>query len=161
MSRKNKLGSHITITLLLLILCIAPAAFGQARHFMGRKEYLPYTRHLPHIDQVELLKLKLIEDQWNGDILATKVLKGAEAQRVASLWRRQTYTSSQSACHNPAYAIKFYSQGKLLVYASICWSCNNIFMMTPKLTRTQNFMGEDRRGEQLSEIFEFAFTKAR
>ena len=159
MSQKNKLGCHTTMTL-LLILCIVPATFGQSRRFMGRKEFLPYTRKLPHIDKVELLKLKLIEDQWNGDILATKVLQGAEAQRVASLWRRQTYTSSQSACHNPAYAIKFYSQGKLLVYASICWSCNNIFMMTPKLTGTQNFLGEDRMGEQLYEIFYFAFTEA-
>jgi hypothetical protein len=160
MSQTNKLASHIIMTLLLIV-CIVPATLGQSRRFMGRKEYLPYTRNLPHINKVELLKLKLIEDQWNGDILATKVLQGAEAQRVASLWRRQTYTSSQSACHNPAYAIKFYSQGKLLVYASICWSCNNIFMMTPKLTRTQNFLGGDRRGEQLFDIFDLAFSETR
>jgi hypothetical protein len=160
MSQTNKLSFHITVTLLLM-LCIVPVSLVQSRPFMGQKEYLPYTRNLPHIDKVELLKLKLIDDQWNGDILATKVLKGSEAQRIASLWRKQTYTSSQSACHNPAYAIKFYSQEKLLVYASVCWSCNNIFMMTPKLSRTQNFLGGNRRGEQLSEIFDLAFTNAR
>jgi hypothetical protein len=158
MSQKSKLGWHVTVTW-LLILCIVPATFAQSRRFMGRKEFLPYTRNLPDVDRVELLKLKLVEDQWDGDILATKVLEGAEARRVARLWRGQTYTSSQSACHNPAYAVKFYSQGKLLVYASICWSCNNIFMITPSFTSTQNFLGEDRRGEQLYQIFYSAFNK--
>lgn len=124
---------------------------------MGRKDCLPYTRRLPHIDKVELLKLKLIEDRWNGDILATKFLTGTEAQKVASLWRRQTYTLNISACHNPAYAIKFYSRGKLLAYASICWSCNDIFMIMPALTGTQSFEGGDKKGEQLSEIFTSPF----
>ena len=160
MSNKNKLDVHLA-GVLLLLLCIVPTAFGQSRRYMGRREYSPYTRNLPTIDKVQLLKLKLIGDQWNGDILATKVLKGADAQKVASLWRRQTYTSALAACHNPAYAIKFYSQRKLLVYASVCWSCNNIFMITPKLARTQSFRGYDRRGEQLSEIFDSAFTEVR
>ncbi|HEX8174641.1 MAG TPA: hypothetical protein VF543_05940 [Pyrinomonadaceae bacterium] len=157
MSQKNEFGRYITLT--LLVLCVASAAFGQSRRYVGQKDYRPYTRNLPPIDKVELLKLKLVGDSWNGDILATKVLKGAAAQKVASLWRRQSYTSGLAACHNPAYAIKFYSQGKLLVYASICWSCNNIFLITPKLTRTQSFRGYDRRGEQLSEIFDSAFTQ--
>jgi hypothetical protein len=130
---------------------------------MGRKEYLPYTRNLPRVDRVEFLKLKLAgeKEQWDGGILATKVLNGAEAQRIASLWRRQTYTSSMGACHNPAYAIKFYFRGKLLAYATICWSCNNIFMITPKLTMTQSFRGYDRKGERLSELFDSAFRETR
>jgi hypothetical protein len=161
MNWKNRLGVRLVVGILLLLLCSIPAAFGQSRRFMGHKEYLPYTRNLPRIDKVELLKLKLIEDRWNGDILATKVLTGADARKVASLWRRQTYTSALAACHNPAYAIKFYSQGKLLVYASVCWSCNNIFLITPQLTETQSFRGGDRRGEQLSEIFDSAFTEVR
>ena len=146
---------------LLLLLCGLPAASGQSRRFMGQKEYLPYTRNLPPIDKVELLKLKLTDDRWNGEILATKVLKGTDARKVATLWRRQTYTSGLAACHYPAYAVKFYARGKLLVYASVCWSCNNIFMIAPKLTRTQSFRGYDRKGEQLSEIFESAFTEIR
>lgn len=161
MNWKNRYGVRLVLGTLLLLVCTVPAAYGQARRFMGHKEYLPYTRNLPRIDKVELLKLKLIEDRWDGNILATKVLKGAAARKVASLWRRQTYTSALAACHNPAYAIRFYAQGKLLVYASVCWSCNNIFLITPKLTRTQSFLGGDRRGEQLSEIFDSAFIEAR
>lgn len=145
----------------LLLLCSLSATFGQSRRFAGQKEYLPYTQNLPQIDKVELLKLTLVEDRWSGDILAIKILEGASARKVANLWHRQSYTSGLAACHTPAYAIKFYSKGKLLAYASVCWSCNNIFMITPKLTITQSFRGYNRKGEQLAEIFESAFTDIR
>lgn len=160
MSKQEKFGLQMATALLLLLL-IGSAAPGRSRGFAGRKEYLPYTRNLPHIDKVELFELQVIDDKWNGEIVATRVLHGAKAQTLASLWRRQTYTSNLAACHNPAYAIKFYSRGKLLEYASVCWSCNSIFMITPAMTRTQSFGGGDRRGEQLSEVFRVAFSGAR
>ena len=157
MSQKNKLISSRLLTL-LLGLCIVPSVVGRAPRFRGEKEFLPYTRNLPAIDKIELLKLELKDDRWDGAIAASKVLKGAEAQRVASLWRRQTYTSNLAACHEPAYAIKFYSRERLIAYASVCWSCNSIFFITPNLLRTQSFAGGNKRGEQLSEIFRLAFT---
>lgn len=159
MSRKNK--PRVRLVAALLLPFIVSVALGQSRRFGGRKEYLPYTRNLRRIDKVELLKLKVIEDRWNGDVLANRVLTGAKAQQLASLWRGQTYTSSLAACHNPAYAIKFFSRGKLLAYASVCWSCDSILMITPPMTRTQSFDGGDRRGEQLSEIFRLAFAETR
>jgi hypothetical protein len=156
MNRENKLNGNFTLTL-LLVLCIVPGVVGRTPRFPGRKEFLPYTRNLPVIDKIELLKLELKDDRWDGEIAASKVLKGAEAQKVASLWRRQTYTSSLAACHEPAYAIKFYSQERLIAYASVCWSCNSIFFITPNLHRTQSFAGGNKKGEQLSEIFRLAF----
>jgi hypothetical protein len=155
MSQENKLTASCV---LLLMLSIVPGVMGRTQRFLGHREFLPYTRHLPVIDKIELLKLKLRDDRWDGEIAASKVLKGAVAQRVASLWRRQTYTSNLSACHEPAYAIKFYSRERLIAYASVCWSCNSIFFITPNLHRTQSFAGGNNRGEQLSEIFRLAFT---
>ena len=156
MSKQNKLNASWVLTL-LLVLCIVPCVMGRTPRFQGRKEFLPYTRNLPVIDKIELLKLNLRDDRWDGEIAASKVLKGAVAQRVASLWRRQTYTSNLSACHEPAYAIKFYSRERLIAYASVCWSCNSIFFITPNLHRTQSFAGGNKRGEALSEIFRLAF----
>ena len=152
---KSLLSSILT---LLLALCVVPGVPGHAPRFRGHQEFLPYTRKLPRVDKIELLKLELKDDRWDGEIVASKVLKGAKAQKVASLWRRQTYTSSLAACHEPAYGIKFYSREKLIAYASVCWSCNSIFFITPNLHRTQSFAGGDKRGEQLSEIFRLAFT---
>jgi len=141
----------------LLISCIVPSVVGKTPRFRGHKEFLPYTRSLPAIDRIELLKLELKEGRWDGEIAGNRVLKGADAQKVASLWRRQTYTSNTSACHEPAYAIKFYYRKKLIGYASVCWSCNSIFFLTPNLHRTQSFDGGDKKGDQLSEIFRLAF----
>lgn len=148
----------IRALIVLLISCIVPAVVGKTPRFRGRKEFLPYTRRLPAIDKVELFKLELKDDRWEGKIADSKVLTKAEAQKVASLWRRQTYTSNDSACHEPAYAIKFYYRGKLIAYASVCWGCNSIFFITPNLHRTQSFAGGDKRGDELSEVFRLAFT---
>jgi len=123
MSRKNKPVVSCLLTLMLM-LCIVPGVAGRTPRFLGHKEFLPYTRNLPAVYKIELLKLQLKDERWNGEIAATKVLRGAEAQKVAALWRRQGYTGSQAACHEPAYAIKFYSRRKLIAYASVCWSCN-------------------------------------
>ncbi len=158
MSQENKLKGRFILTLLLL-LSIGPGVVGRPPRFLGRKEFLPYTRDLPAIDKIELLKWKPKDDRSDGEIAGIRVLKGAEAQKVASLWRRQTYTSSQSACHEPAYAIKFYFRERLIAYATVCWSCNNMYFITPDLHRTQNFLGGNKRGEQLSEIFRLAFTE--
>jgi hypothetical protein len=156
MNRKSK--SHIRLAVsLLLISWVTPSVVGMTLRWRGRKEFLPYTRNLPSIDKIELLKLELKDDRWDGQITASRVLQGVEAQKVASLWRRQTYTSSTSACHEPAYAIKFYYREKLIAYASVCWSCNSIFFITPNLRRTQSFEGGNKRGEELSEIFRLAF----
>jgi hypothetical protein len=158
MNQKIKLNGRLIFALLLL-LSIVPASMAQPRRFTGRKEFLPYTRNLPAIDRVELLKLEMKNDQWDGEIESRKVLQGTKAQRVASLWRKQTYTQSDSACHEPGYAIKFYSRRRLLVYATVCWACNNMFFMTPELKRTQNFEGGNKLGEQLNEIFRLAFAE--
>jgi hypothetical protein len=143
MSQKNKRIGSFLVTF-LLVLCIVPGVVGRTPRFRGRKEFLPYTRNLPAIDKIELLKLKLKDNRWDGEIAAGKVLKGAEAQKVASLWRRQTYTSSLAACHEPAYAIKFYFRKRLIAYASVCWSCNSIFFIKPNLHRTQSFAGGNK-----------------
>jgi len=150
------------ITIALLILCGTATAPAQTRRYHGQKEYLPYTRNLPRIERVELFKLKLNRsDEWDGGIIASKTLAGTQAQKLASLWRRQTYNDHQSACHNPGWAIKFYARGKLLAYATVCFSCNNISMITPNLPTWQNFGGYEPIGEQLEKMFSAAFAEGK
>lgn len=146
----------------LILLCVTANAPAQTGRYHGRKEYLPYTRNLPRIDRVELFKLKLNKyDEWDGGIIDSKTLDGTQAQKLASLWRRQTYNLSQSACHNPGWAIKFYARQKLLAYATVCFSCNNISMITPDLPTRQNFGGYEPIGEQLEQMFSNAFAEGK
>lgn len=147
------------ICCLLLMLLSASTSPAQSRRFLGNKEAKPYTRNLPAIDKVELLKLKRSGDLWNGEIESSKIVEGSEAQKIASLWRTQTYLPYSAICHFPGYAIKFYSREKLTVYATLCWECDNIGFETPDLKRTQGFGGRDKKGATVVEGFPHSFSR--
>ena len=120
-----------------------------------KRALIPYTRRLPRIDKIELQKLKANEI-WIGSIEATKTIDGTEAQTIASLWRSLTYTSFTADCHQPAYGIKFYRKDKLILYASLCWQCDNVRFIEPKLGE-QGFAENSRSVKQLLQVFTKAF----
>ena len=160
MNRKlDNLGCLICC--LLLMLLSASTSPPQSRRFSGNKEAKPYTQNLPAVNKVELLKLKKRGDLWEGEIESSKMIEGSEAQKIASLWRRQTYYPYSAICHFPGYAIKFYSREKLIAYATLCWECNNIGFEMPDLKRTQGFGGKDRKGQQLLQVFRTAFPETK
>ncbi len=134
---------------------------AQSRRFLGNEEAKLFTRNLPTVDKVELLKLKKNGDLWNGEIESSKMVEGVEAQKTASLWRTQNYLPDSAICHYPGYAIKFYFKDKLIAYATLCWECNNISFETPNLKRTQGFGGRDKKGQQLLQVFHTAFPEAK
>lgn len=118
------------------------AQYGRvARQFRDR---------LPRIDAVELQKLKPADFGFNGT-LEINTFEGEEAQRIASLWRRQRFHSMAAFCHEPVFGIKFFSKGKTVMHASICWECNNVLIVEPTLksNRIQGFSAESKLGQQL------------
>jgi hypothetical protein len=70
-------------------------------------------------DKVELLSIEY-EKGYILKILESKSVEGKEACDILTVWKQQNITGpSPSACHQPAYAIKFYSKGKLVVLATV------------------------------------------
>jgi hypothetical protein len=138
--------------MLLLLLSIAVAA----KPGRVNREAIRYTIRLPAVDKVELEKFKTRE-MWVESVEATKVLEGKEAQAVAVLWRRQDYRLGSAECHYPAVGIKFYSGGKVIAHASLCWMCDNIIFLTPDLRLKQSFAGHSKRGKELLDVFARAF----
>lgn len=53
-------------------------------------------------------------------------LVGADAERVAEMWRALP-EAGQMRCHIPPFGLRFFASGELACEASICWQCNNIF----------------------------------
>ncbi|MBL8166910.1 MAG: hypothetical protein JNJ50_02070 [Acidobacteria bacterium] len=119
------------------------------------KETLRYTRQLPAVDKVELQKVSGIERIEKVE--ATKVLTDKEALAVATLWREQTYGGTGAACHEPAYTIKFFSKEKLIVYASVCYGCQNIDFIDPAAKNLVGFNAHGKKGQQLLRVFQNAF----
>jgi hypothetical protein len=144
-----------TIFSVTLILLLSFCCFGQGSI---AKEAMPSTKKLPLIDKVELTELKVKGDLWDGSsIKGKRIVEGKEAQGIAALWRTQDYGFDAAACHNPAYAIKFYSKGQEILYATLCWQCDNICFIAPKLKRCQGFSGKSRSGKKLLKVFTDTF----
>ncbi|MBC7909533.1 MAG: hypothetical protein H7Y30_03470 [Pyrinomonadaceae bacterium] len=159
MSAKIKIIGYLSCCLLLMLLQASTGA-GQSRRFNGNKEAKPYTLNLPAIDKVELMKLKSEGDGREWSVENSKMVDGVEAQKIAASWRSQTYYPNSAICHYPGYAIKFYARDKVIVYASLCWECNNIGFITPDLKGTQGFGGDDKKGQQLLQMFRTAFPES-
>jgi len=149
---------YIVRTAILTILaCSAPSCARSEDTFRGLTEAKQVTRELPSIDKIELFELERVGDLWTGEIRASKTIEGSEAQQIASLWRSQVYLADPAICHNPAYAIKFLSRQKLIAYASLCWDCDNIEFLEPRLSRYQGFAGKHESGQRLLGVFTSAF----
>ena len=132
----------------------------QTRREVNRKT-LPFTKRLPSIDKVELLKIGSIGEGGEiHSIAETKSIRGKRAQNIASAWRSQSFDLYYSAmCHQPAYAIKFYSGNRVVLYASICWECHNIVILEP-IVSGQGFKSNSRVAKMLLSFFREAFGKS-
>ena len=109
----------------------------------------PSMTSLPNIDKADLFKLKKHGDVWNGEIERETSLVGNEAQVVARLWRGQSFSSDSPVCHNPGYAIKFYDRDVQILYATLCWECDNIEFLTPQLDKYVGFDAQGAKGQEL------------
>jgi hypothetical protein len=133
-----------------LLVAIAPLVVG------AKNVPLRYTRRLPRIDKVELQKVQSAELGVRS-VEEVKVVEGTQAEAIAALWRSQNFRSLSPECHQPAYAIKFYARGKLLLYASLCWDCDNIDFIEPTLNASQGFNGSSRKGQALLALLRRSF----
>src|SRR3712207_962836 len=87
---------------------------------------------LPEIDAIDVVDIRRIEANNVGNYMREAIdapyahLTDESAQQIASLWR-ELPSGEQSRCHIPPFGLRFYSNGKLQLQASICWECDNIF----------------------------------
>jgi hypothetical protein len=144
--------------ILTLLLCSSSASMAQRRS-LTRKQAERYLRNLPAIEKVELVKFKQDENVRDSQIERSTFVEGAQARKIGSLWRTQTYGPDKSVCHYPAYAVRFYVKGQPLVYATVCWACNNILFFAPDFQGGLHFDGDDKNGQQLLEMFKEAFSE--
>ncbi len=89
---------------------------------------------LPDVDEIEVMALgeedlsapNGPERVANYAIAGRTVLRGEEAEKVATLWRGLFRARGFSAmCHKPGYALRFRQRGKLLFETTVCWECHN------------------------------------
>jgi hypothetical protein len=62
-------------------------------------------------------------------IKASHVIRGTNAEKIAQLWRTLPPTTNPARCHVPPFGLRFYQAETLLLEASLCWQCSNIFIV--------------------------------
>jgi hypothetical protein len=134
---------HLFIAV-FLIFTFSTATLGE------KKAPLRITKKLPVIDKVKIIKVKPGQLGFEY-VISKKKLKGKEAEAFAALWRSQTFLPDSAMCHTPGFAIKLFSKGELIVYASLCWDCNTIEFFTPELSGSfyQGFQGDNKKGQAM------------
>jgi hypothetical protein len=117
-----------------------------------------YTTHLWNVDIVELLTLDSKGSNQKPPILDIHQLGLNDAKEFLKVWNSLKYDPSFSKrCHGPVFGVRFYRQGKMLAYASICWKCNNIRITGPGVKLSQGFDTKDPEAEKLLTIFKTTF----
>ena len=109
------------------------------------------------MDRVEVLS---IDDSGQdiGPVNGIRSLTGARAQQLATIWRRQRLSGpSSAACHNPPFAVIFYSGKKVVLHATVCWGCSNVDFIVPERKYRVKFQADSANGQLLYETFRKAF----
>lgn len=94
---------------------------------------------LPEIDAVDVLVLDdTMPDKAPSGVTGMYVyilgaadaprvrLVGTQALQLATLWRRLP-PGDDAACHEPPFGLRFHAGGIIVLQASVCWMCNNIY----------------------------------
>lgn len=132
--------------------------FVKMRREMNRKTR-SYTKQLRAISKVELFKRAAGFE--NTPVVASRLIEGQAARRIASVWRSQSWDYMHGgSCHYPAYDIKFFSGNKLVLHAGVCWECGNISFLAPNIGRLQGFISTNRPAKLLLRLFNESFPKA-
>jgi|GEM_PF-3164428 len=167
MNRAVRLSKRLPVFLALafsFIFFVSTNAFAQEDAEWKKRvndinqENLPYTKNLPQIDRVELQKVSGGESGFNK-ILERRIIEGERARQIASLWRGQKWDyETRASCYNPPFAIRFFSNGKLVLYAGVCWDCRQIGILKP-IGGGQGFHPDTKNAKKLLKIFTDAFAK--
>jgi hypothetical protein len=133
------------IALTITAVCIFPEEMRQyalklvQRHFQRTIER--YVTNLPEVDEVRILHIESMgtfpslgtyavpfnDEGKEMNIVAEKILKGADAIEFATLWRRQDFLPDKFyMCHVPHHAIQFRCKGSGVVDVAVCFGCQNI-----------------------------------
>jgi len=115
------------------------------------------TTKLPPIDKVTVYTVGDVDDALTtgfpirpyekfAPILRETTVTGADAQRIAGMWRGMEFGGGGALCHYPIYGLRFYNGDKLLCETSLCWVCWNCFVRSEdEGFRWLGFGDEDQR----------------
>lgn len=113
-----------------------------------------YPRDLPEVDAVEIVSLHAVGSSRVSDYMENAVeaprvrIEGESARVLAGLWR-SLEPGRSARCHFPPVGFRFISDDTTVVAASVCWRCNNLYVLQGRAKRLFAFDAECESAQQL------------
>lgn len=113
---------------------------------------------LPDIEEVEIVDISKLDpnrvSHYMGETESCRsvILTGGKATEVAARWRALN-SAGQARCHIPSYGVRFFVSEKLMLEASVCFQCNNIYGSLNGQPFHYEFNGGDHAGTRLLQSF--------
>ena len=101
----------------LFIVIIASFTSAQSQTYK-RKLKAHASFRVPMLRNINKIELLSVESRMGNieKVEATKLVERKEAQNILGVWRKQKlWGYSNAACHQPPYALKSYSKGKMVL----------------------------------------------
>jgi hypothetical protein len=150
----------------LLVLVASICALLVLMFLIKRQPSLAYPGQTTQLPKADFLKIHLLSSEhvapgtntfcigledWYVPIVKTEVLEDSLAEEIAMLWRKIPFGEDYSAkCHNPRYALVFYSDASPSLAASVCWECNNFyFSIVGEKPAFSGFDGQSKEAQSL------------
>ena len=97
-------------------------------------ESMKTTPRVEAADEVEVVDLRGLRPDRVSQYLEVAAavnsprvkLLGHDAEEIAALWN-ELPPGQQDRCHVPPFGLRFFSGAQLILEASVCWDCSNIF----------------------------------
>jgi hypothetical protein len=111
-------------------------------------------KSLPHVDAVDVVDIRrLVTDrvshymQIAGDESSVRFF-GESAQPFADAWR-SLVPGESARCHVPPIGLRFISNEKICLEASVCWRCNNLFGLSGGVEYSYSFDSDSTAARKL------------
>ena len=133
--------SRLAVLLLLVTLVAAVPVFGWPRYLKHAEDSAlqSVARHSREITAVEVLRLSpdgetgaagsyLVHyDDSRRGIDVRHTVTGAGAAELGGLWGRVRFAEGYlAACHEPGFALRFFSGHRSIFEVAVCFECDNV-----------------------------------
>ncbi len=121
---------------------------------------------LPPIDAVEVVDLAKVRAKKPGEYMAAAGkakfvrLTGADAERIADLWRLLP-AGRAAPCHIAPFGLRFFAGGQVVCEASLSWQCHSIFATVNGEQQSYEFDGFSTLARDLLAVCKRQFEPAK
>lgn len=102
------------------------------------------------------VKTVQVSNGWEFDVFNYVEMNTSDGLEIIRAISQLPY-GEQMRCHNPSFGIELLNNGEQVFLCSICWGCNNIFVLNNGMQDGITFDSTSEEAKHLFDKFKLAF----